>query len=195
MGSIQYTSTIPTLTSLERIGPKGYLRYVFLFPLADDYTIDEVASVLKAGYNATKQRLSVLTCEAVPDVDSKQAGVSKLQRMNDVDIEDVVVNDLRGQADFPSSYAELKFKAFPVASFDADTLCRRSVWPSPGERLPISRAGQFHPWRTDSDVVPSTHGWGRKVILYLDEGLGGKVPSYTGSGNPRARLPSHGHLV
>lgn len=80
----------------------------------------------------------MLTCEAVPDVDSKQAGVSKLQRMNDVDIEDVVINDLRGQADFPSSYAELKSKAFPVAAFDADTLCRRSVWPSPGERLPIS---------------------------------------------------------
>lgn len=138
MGSIQDTSTIPTLTALERIGPKGYLRYVFPFPLADDCSIEEVASVLKAGYNATKQRLSVLMCEAVPDVDSKQAGVSKLQRMNDGDIEDIVINDLRGQADFPSSYAELKDKAFPVAAFDADTLCRRSVWPLPGERLPIS---------------------------------------------------------
>lgn len=139
MGSIQETSTIPTLTPLERIGPKGYIRYVFLFPLADDYSIEEVASVLKAGYNVTKQRLSVLTCEAVPDVDSKQAGVLKLQRMNDGDIEDIVINDLRAQADFPSSYAELKSKAFPVAAFDADTLCRRSVWPSPGEkRLPVS---------------------------------------------------------
>ncbi|KAL1982376.1 hypothetical protein VTN96DRAFT_1407 [Rasamsonia emersonii] len=138
MGSVQGFSKIPTLTPLERIGPKGYLRYVFPFQLSEDYDISKVASVLKAGYDAAKQRISVLACEAVPDADSKQAGVLKLQRLNDGEIEDIVVKDLRAHAAFPLTYAELKSKAFPVSAFDAETLCRRSVWPSPGERLPVS---------------------------------------------------------
>jgi hypothetical protein len=138
MGSSQAFSDIPPLTPLERIGPKGYLRYVFPFQLPEDYNISKVADVLKAGYDAAKQRLAVLACEAVPDADSKQAGVLKLQRLNDGEIEDIVVKDLRAQGAFPMTYAELKSKAFPVSAFDAETLCRRSVWPSPGERLPVS---------------------------------------------------------
>ncbi|ODM19637.1 hypothetical protein SI65_04622 [Aspergillus cristatus] len=140
MGSIlNYNDTsIPALTSLERIGPKGYLRYVFPFQLAEDYKIDEVATVLRTGYDALKNRIPVVACEAVPDLKSKQAGVLKLQRLDGSDIEDIVVKDLRNSDAFPQQYSELKEKAFPVAAFDADILCRRSVWPSPGERLPIS---------------------------------------------------------
>lgn len=136
MGSVQGLRDIPALTPLERIGPKGYLRYVFPFQLPEDYDVDKVANTLKTGYNTAKKQLSVLACEAVLDVDSKQAGVMKLKRLNDGDIEDIIVKDLR--ATFPHTYAGLKSKAFPVSAFDADILCRRSVWPSAGERLPVS---------------------------------------------------------
>lgn len=140
MGSIlDYKNALaPALTSLERIGPKGYLRYVFPFQLTEDYNIYEVARVLRTGYDALKDRIPVVACEAIPDLNSKQAGVMKLQRLDGSGIEDIVVKDLRDSDAFPQHYSELKEKAFPVAAFDGDLLCRRSVWPSAGERLPIS---------------------------------------------------------
>ncbi|KAL4811208.1 transferase family-domain-containing protein [Aspergillus unguis] len=122
-----------SLTALERIGPKGYLRYVFPFQLEDNYDIDEAARILQAGYESLTQRIPVVGSEAVPDTESKQAGVLKFQPYED---NKIVIKDLR--TEYPSSYADLKSKAFPVAAFDADTFCRRSVWPVAGERLPIS---------------------------------------------------------
>ncbi|PLB40383.1 transferase family-domain-containing protein [Aspergillus candidus] len=133
MGSI---GEVPALTALERIGPKGYLRYVFPFRLADDYQIDEVARVLRTGYQALEQRLPVVGCELIPDEDVKQGGVVKLQRLTDPNVGGVAVKDLRET--YPSSYADLKARGFPVAEFDGEELCRRSVWPSAGERLPTS---------------------------------------------------------
>lgn len=138
MGSISGFTEIPDLTPLERIGPKGYLRYVFPFQLPDDYDLEQAASALRAGYEAAQQRIAVLGCEAVPNPDSKQAGVLKLQRLGPGEIEGIVVKDLRAPGAFPMTYAELKSKAFPVSAFNADTICRRSVWASAGERLPIS---------------------------------------------------------
>ncbi|PWY66517.1 hypothetical protein BO94DRAFT_613748 [Aspergillus sclerotioniger CBS 115572] len=120
MGSIADPNAIPTLTPLERIGPKGYVRDIFPFPLGDHYDLDAVTRVLQVSYAATKKRLPVMGCEAVPDETSQQAGIFRLQRLQDGDIDDIVS------------------KAFPVAYFDADVLCRRSVWPMPGERLPVS---------------------------------------------------------
>ncbi|PYI06948.1 hypothetical protein BO78DRAFT_444438 [Aspergillus sclerotiicarbonarius CBS 121057] len=138
MGSIADPNAIPTLTSLERIGPKGYVRYIFPFPLGDDYDLEQVMRVLRASYAATKKRLPVMGCEAVPDETSKQAGVLRLQRLHDGEIDEIVVRDLRAPGAFPATYADLKSWAFPVAFFDADVLCCRSVWPMPGERLPVS---------------------------------------------------------
>ncbi|PWY73063.1 hypothetical protein BO70DRAFT_389336 [Aspergillus heteromorphus CBS 117.55] len=129
---------VPTLTPLERIGPKGYVRYIFPFPLAEGYDLEEVTRVLRASYAATKQRLAVVGCEAVPDQEATQAGVLKLRRLEDGEIEDVVVQDLRAPGAFPTTYAKLQSQHFPVASLDAETLCRRSQWPSAGERLPVS---------------------------------------------------------
>lgn len=60
------------LTHLERIGPKGWLRYVFPFQLPDNYDVDEVAKVLRAGFDSAKRRLPVMGCEAVPDMDAKR---------------------------------------------------------------------------------------------------------------------------
>ncbi|KAL1997859.1 hypothetical protein VTN02DRAFT_551 [Thermoascus thermophilus] len=142
MGSPQSVRDIPALTPLERIGPKGYLRYVFPFQLPADYDVDRVASVLRTGYDAAKRQIPVLACEAVPDVDAKQTGVLKLQRLttdDDGEIDDIVVQDLRAPGAFPLTYTELKAKRFPVSAFDAELLCRRSVWPSAGERLPVSQ--------------------------------------------------------
>ncbi|KAJ1709591.1 alanine--tRNA ligase [Aspergillus flavus] len=138
MGSISEFDQVPTLTAIERIGPKGYVRYIFPFQLDDDYDIDEVSRVLRAAYAATQRRVPAMACEAVPDMNTKQAGVLKLQKLDDEAIEDIVIQDLRVSDTFPTSYAELKSNSFPVASLDADLLCRRSVWPSAGERLPIS---------------------------------------------------------
>ncbi|KAJ9133262.1 Enoyl-hydratase isomerase family [Pleurostoma richardsiae] len=139
MGSLQGLHEIPPLTALERIGPKGYLRYVFPFELPDNYDINEASRVLKAGYDAVKKRMSPVGCEAVPDSASKQAGVLKLQRLDDGDeIGDIVVKDLRDPDGFPMTYPELKARNFPLSAFDGETLLRRSVWPAPGERLPVS---------------------------------------------------------
>lgn len=63
---------VPELTHLERIGPKGYLRYVFPFQLDDNYDIDEVSRVLRSGFDAAKSRLPVMDCEAVPDEHCKR---------------------------------------------------------------------------------------------------------------------------
>ncbi|KAJ5823776.1 Transferase [Penicillium robsamsonii] len=136
MGSIMSEQPIPELTALERIGPKGYLRYIFPFQLQEDYDLDEVIGVLQAGYQDLIQRIPEVGCEAVPDVSLKQRGVMKLQKPANEDIGRIVVKDLRES--YESDYAELKGKSFPVASFDADTFCARSVWPSAGDQLPIS---------------------------------------------------------
>ncbi|TDZ54430.1 Acyltransferase BOA11 [Colletotrichum trifolii] len=138
MGSLSGWTEVPDLTPLERIGPKGYLRYVFPFQLPYDYHIEETVSVLKQGYEAAQRRIAVLDCEAVPDPAARQAGVLKLQRLPRGEIEGITVKDLRAPGDFPMTYAELKSKAFPVSAFDSDTIMRRSVWPSAGERLPVS---------------------------------------------------------
>lgn len=137
MGSLMFDD-VPALMPLERIGPKGYLRYVFPFQLPKDYDIDEAARVLREGYRTTKKLMTVLACEAVPDTEWEQAGVLKLKKMRDGEIEDVVVKDLRAPGAFPMEYAGLKEKGFPVSVFKADVVCRRSVWPSAGERLPVS---------------------------------------------------------
>ncbi|KAF6792698.1 hypothetical protein CMUS01_16137 [Colletotrichum musicola] len=139
MGSQPGLTEIPDLTPLERVGPKGYLRYVFPFQLPVDYDLEQVASVLKAGYDSARRRIAVLDCEAVPDPDARQAGVLKLKRLPPGDVDgDVVVKDLRAPGAFPMTYAELEAKGFPVSAFDAETVMRRSVWPFPGERLPVS---------------------------------------------------------
>ncbi|KAK2017653.1 hypothetical protein LZ32DRAFT_576587 [Colletotrichum eremochloae] len=138
MGSLSGFAEIPGLTPLERIGPKGYLRYVFPFQLPDGYDLDQTASVLRAGYEAAQRRIAVMNCEAIPDPEARQAGVMKLQKLRQGDVESVVVKDLRAAGASPMNYQELKAKAFPVSSFDAGTICRRSVWASPGERLPVS---------------------------------------------------------
>ncbi|OJJ42356.1 hypothetical protein ASPZODRAFT_77072 [Penicilliopsis zonata CBS 506.65] len=123
------------LTALERIGPKGYLRYVFPFQLAgENYNPDDVARVLQAGYDVLIARLPVVGCGAVPDTECGQKGVMKFERHDENTV--ITVKDLRDSF-YP--YSELKARSFPVAALDADTLCCRAVWPSAGEQqLPIS---------------------------------------------------------
>lgn len=77
MAAITSFPEIPSLTQIERIGPKGYLRYVFNFGLPDNYDLEAVATALQKGYSATKQRMGILRCEAVPDPDAGQGGVLK----------------------------------------------------------------------------------------------------------------------
>ncbi|KAJ5344693.1 hypothetical protein N7452_002697 [Penicillium brevicompactum] len=138
MGSIAEPQDIPSLTAFERIGPKGWVRYVFPFQLADDYDIPQVTDVISRGFDAVKQQFPEAACEAVPDLSSKQKGVLKLQRLDENDIESVAVKDLRHRHDFPLTYQELKAKSFPVSAFDADILCRGPVWATPGDQIPIS---------------------------------------------------------
>ncbi|PYI16551.1 hypothetical protein BO99DRAFT_483749 [Aspergillus violaceofuscus CBS 115571] len=136
MGSIGNQQPVLRLTALERIGPKGYLRYVFPFQLQDDYDLHEVAGALKTGYEALTQRIPVVACEAVPDLETKQKGVMRFQTLDTRDAKHILVKDLRGS--YASDYADLKHQYSPVAAFDADTFCRRSVWPSAGEGMPVS---------------------------------------------------------
>lgn len=71
-GALPATDHILEQTHLERIGPKGWLRYVFPFELPDDYDINEVSRILRAGYQAAAQRFPVMACEAVPDTKAKR---------------------------------------------------------------------------------------------------------------------------
>ncbi|KAK7739764.1 hypothetical protein SLS53_005734 [Cytospora paraplurivora] len=125
-------------THLERIGPKGWLRYVFPFQLAEDYDIDEVSRIFKAGFDAAKQRLPAMGSESVLAPEYKQPGVHKLQKIPEGDVEQITVKDLRADQTFPLTFAELKAKNFPVSAFEAAKICPRSVWPGPGDRLVMS---------------------------------------------------------
>ncbi|KAM0268701.1 hypothetical protein ACHAQH_009930 [Verticillium albo-atrum] len=138
MGSLNQLPDIPALLPLEYTAPKGFVRYVFPFELSDDYDLDEIATILKIGYEGTKKQVVPFNCELVPDTDASQPGVTKLQRMPDGVHEDFLVKDLRAEGSFPMAYPELKEKGFPVAAFHADTVFSRPVWSAPGERLPVS---------------------------------------------------------
>ncbi|KAI1370551.1 transferase family-domain-containing protein [Hypoxylon crocopeplum] len=130
----EYASKIPALIPLEKAGPKGYIRYVFPLELSEGYDLDEVFRILRAGFEAAKERIPTLACEGVPDPDAKQAGVLKLHKFNDY--ESIICKDLRKS--FPHTFKEMKAKKFPVSAFPGDLLCRRYTWPSPGERLPVA---------------------------------------------------------
>ncbi|CAG7915745.1 unnamed protein product [Penicillium olsonii] len=140
MGSVKVPRAIPSLTAFERIGPKGWMRYVFPFQLADDYDIEQVADVIRRGFDEVKDHFPEADCEAVPDLKSKQEGVLKLQRLKSGEFESVEVRDLRHPGAFSSTYEDLKAKSFPVSAFDAEYLCRGHVWVKPGDRIPISLA-------------------------------------------------------
>ncbi|KAM0288935.1 hypothetical protein ACHAO9_006443 [Fusarium lateritium] len=131
-------SDIPELTALERVGPRGYLRYVFPMRLAEDYNRDDVFNVLKDGYKAACHRIGVLSSEAVPDLDAKQANLLNLQRLPEDQIGDMVNNDLRGPGLYPWTYEQLKEKHFPISAFDVDLLMPGPLWPQPGKPAPIS---------------------------------------------------------
>ncbi|OQE31413.1 hypothetical protein PENSTE_c001G01221 [Penicillium steckii] len=136
IGTIANTRPVFQLTQLERIGPKGYLRYVFPFQLEPNSDLDEIKRVLNAGYAALCFRIPEVASEAVPDTNITQKGVFKFELLEKENRPGIIFNDLR--TSYKTTYAELKSKSFPVSAFDADIFCARTVWPSPGERLPIS---------------------------------------------------------
>lgn len=83
------------------------------------------------------------------------------------------------------AFAELKAKSFPVSAFPAATVCPRSVWPQPGERLPISlvqvnfiRGGMILSWNLFpmfgvingvQFVFPATPDGGLEVLIGVEE--------------------------
>ncbi|KAI9741125.1 MAG: hypothetical protein M1834_002838 [Cirrosporium novae-zelandiae] len=129
------TPAVPTIMPLEKVGPKGYVRYMFPFQLASGYTQDEVVGVLRRALEATKKRLPVLSCRAVPDPQAKQEGVMKLEHG---DFGDIKVKDLTAPGAFPMTYQQLKEKHFPLSAFDGDVMCRRPVWTATGDEMPIT---------------------------------------------------------
>ncbi|KAF4957000.1 hypothetical protein FGADI_3412 [Fusarium gaditjirri] len=133
-------SNVPELTAIERVGPRGYLRYVFPIRLNDEYDLDEVFEVLKGGYKAACQRIGVMASEAVPDLDAKQANVLKLQKLPHDQIGNMSVKDLRDPESYGWTYEELKAKYFPISAFDADLLMPGPLWPQPEKPIHISLA-------------------------------------------------------
>ncbi|KAF4335776.1 enoyl hydratase isomerase family [Fusarium beomiforme] len=133
-------SDVPQLTALERVGPRGYLRYVFPMRLADSYDLDEAFEVLKGGYKAACQRIGVMASEAVPNLEAKQANVLQLQKLPDGLIGDMGVQDLRDPESYGWNYDKLKAKDFPVSAFDADLLMPGPLWPQPEKPIHISLA-------------------------------------------------------
>ncbi|KAF9779697.1 hypothetical protein IL306_001293 [Fusarium sp. DS 682] len=133
-------SDVTELTAIERVGPRGYLRYVFPMQLADNYDLDEVFGILKGGYKAACQRIGVMASEAGPDPEAKQANVLKLQKLPDDLIGNMSMKDLRDPKVYSWNYEELKAKHFPISAFDADMLMPGPLWPQPGKPIHISLA-------------------------------------------------------
>lgn len=140
MGSIEQTRSIPKLTAIEQISPRGYARYIFPFELGEDYNADEIFTVVRQGYGFLAKQIPETACEVVPDLDSWQKNVMKLRMPSDGEIDLVTAKDLRAPGTFPYTYAELKANRFPPSAFDGDLLCRREVWPKPDTRWPITLA-------------------------------------------------------
>ncbi|KAH8892183.1 trichothecene 3-o-acetyltransferase [Thozetella sp. PMI_491] len=132
-------SSIPALTPLEKIGPKGYLQYIFLFELPQSYDTQEIVHILRVGYYAASKIFIPLICEALPDIEARPAGVWKLRRIEDENLDVIAFKDSRDPGAFPFTFAELKAEFFPVSAFDTDDIMRRHVWPQPGDRLPVSQ--------------------------------------------------------
>jgi hypothetical protein len=80
MGSIEYRE-IPQLTPLERIAPKGYVRYIFLFHLGKDYNINKVSRVLQIGYETLAREIPEVACECIPDTDIQKKGVMRYRKI------------------------------------------------------------------------------------------------------------------
>ncbi|KAG5772033.1 hypothetical protein H9Q72_001646 [Fusarium xylarioides] len=131
-------SDVPELTAIERVGPRGYLRYIFPMRLADDTTPDRAMDVLKGGYRAACQKIGPMASEAVPDPEARQANVLKLQKLPDDLIGNMAFKDLRDPEKYEWSYGELKTKHFPISAFDADLLMPGPLWPQPGKPVRIS---------------------------------------------------------
>ncbi|GIK00978.1 hypothetical protein Aspvir_005008 [Aspergillus viridinutans] len=135
MGSIEYRE-IPQLTPLERIAPKGYVRYIFLFHLGNDYNIHKISQVLQPGYETLAREIPEVACECIPDTDIQKKGVMKYRKIYGEDAARIAVEDLRDS--FPLSFEQLKGKGFPVSYFDAETFCPGPIWPVPGEKVRTS---------------------------------------------------------
>ncbi|GFF75243.1 shikimate O-hydroxycinnamoyltransferase [Aspergillus udagawae] len=135
MGSIEYRE-IPQLTPLERIAPKGYVRYIFLFHLGKDYNINKVSQVLQIGYETLAREIPEVACECIPDTDIQKKGVMRYRKIEEEDAARIAVKDLRDS--FPLSFKQLKGKGFPVSYFDAETFCPAPIWPVPGEKVRTS---------------------------------------------------------
>ncbi|CAN8101892.1 unnamed protein product [Discula destructiva] len=154
-------------THLERVGPKGFIRYVFLFKLSEDYNLKEISRIYQDGYNATKKRVPAMNSEAVPGPEFEQVGVLKTQEIPEGDIQPVIVKDLR--TSYPLTFAELEATKFPVSVLEADKICpgaRRCPWPAPGDRLPLSQV-QLNFIQSGVIVVWSVfHQFGDSVTWY-----------------------------
>lgn len=62
----------------------------------------------------------------------------KWKTLEDGSTSEIVTKDLRDSGVFSKNYDELKATGFQVSEFDPEVICRRSVWPSAGDRLPVS---------------------------------------------------------
>lgn len=125
----------PPLLPTEQIGPKGWIRNMLFFKLADDYDIDSLTTLLQTSFRSFKNRTPVAGCEAIP-LAGKQGGLVQLRQYGD-EIEDFVVKDLR---DSFASYAELEARGFPASALKPETLCLRGdggEWPQAGDRINV----------------------------------------------------------
>ncbi|KAH7156587.1 transferase family-domain-containing protein [Dactylonectria macrodidyma] len=128
----------PPLLPTEQIGPKGWVRNIYFFELADDYDLDFLIELLSTSYKSFKSRTPIAGCEAVP-MEGKQAGMMQLRHYGD-EVEDFSTNDLRAEVAFPS-FGELKARGFPTSVLDPDLLTKRGLggeWPQPGDRLTVT---------------------------------------------------------
>lgn len=122
--------------------------YVFPFQFQEELDLDEIAGVLQTGHSALTQQMPEVSCKAVPNVDWHQKDVFKRVKQEDESIPAIVVKDLRDF--FPSNYAELSLKHFPISAFDSATIflsgCMAIAWRGVAN---LACASHFHSWRND----------------------------------------------
>ncbi|KAL5337378.1 hypothetical protein BJX70DRAFT_409280 [Aspergillus crustosus] len=127
---------IPELTPLERIAPKGYVRYIFPFQLGPNNDLNNISQILQAGYETLAAEIPEVSCECIPDTASPKAGVVKYRKVEGADANKIIIKDLRDS--IPWTYQDLKSKGFPVSYFTSTTFCPGALWPTPGKKVRTS---------------------------------------------------------
>lgn len=123
------------LSPVEQSGPRGYIRALYLFDVAEDVDDLKLFQALQESLKLTKEAVPLISAELVPDSTSEQKGRFALRQGNVGKLNEKNMRDT-----YQSTYVELREKNFPTSALSADLFCPVSVFPPPGNPVPAFHA-------------------------------------------------------